>query len=924
MPPEPRRVSRKATNDDDVELKRARGEISCAECRRLKLKCDKKIPCGSCVRRGCTTICPNGSLSAGQGTRFVLADTEQLHRKISEMSERIRQLEDALAIFQAGVSSERHPLLRDELLTIKFGPEVRRTVDDEHSRNVLSQTIDALGTLTIGAHGETMYIGRSGGSETLFLVGPSGAGEGSTTSCYPEEVELDVPELDWDLEKWSYTFPFNICSDDFESFMDKLEAHLPPQPRAWALCETYLEQFSWWFRPIKREELIDEILTPIYRRSTTNPRAAYHRKADAECIRCPHLLATLFMVFAVGALVDLTLPPCSVEAEKYYRLGRAALNMRSIFDSPELETVQAISLMAGYQSLCTSRYTLESAWALLSLASKIGQSIGLHRDSAAWKLEEKIVQRRRNLFWEMYIFEMMHSIALGRPMSVAPNHIDCEPPNDDEASSDEGHNFAGYWKWKFLFSHSVYMHITDALLSAKAPTYEHVLDLDRRIRQTTLPAVKLYLKPDEQDYANPALCMKGWLMSQFRSIAMIYIHRTFFAQALLDNPDNPLSSPYAPSFLAANRCASVLIKSFIHHFERCPDLCGRFWGIWTHTFSACIILGTTVFRSPGVSMAASALIELELVLEIFAKGAEQSTRARQAYGILRDLKSKADKSYNQHRNRHASPTLDIQLNLGPEAEITASRLAIFGGQTRVMSSKLLTRRRKPKPSSISTPVDGTPSTEIISSPSTSSADSPPRDTSPGFNAANVSHDSGSVPRNVSEAFAKVHPSLVEYLSIQPQNSTVAILEPMQGAFDSATPITPTTSNSTVQSILPEQNPIMVPASYQGMNTAPLDATAAFPQFFGANPQLSPQAQFAQPTGIAPVHPLAYVTGDGSVAALTSLAELGFTEDVIMSDHWMSLMRQAGIFDNHATFSTAGTSSQTNGNPAGYSTQNSIF
>lgn len=81
------------------------------------------------------------------------------------MSERIRQLEDALAIFQAGISSERHALLRDELLTIKFGPEVRRTVDDEYTRNALSQSIDALGTLTIGEHGETKYIGRSGGSE---------------------------------------------------------------------------------------------------------------------------------------------------------------------------------------------------------------------------------------------------------------------------------------------------------------------------------------------------------------------------------------------------------------------------------------------------------------------------------------------------------------------------------------------------------------------------------------------------------------------------------------------------------------------------------------------------------------------------------------------------------------------------------------
>lgn len=97
--------------------------------------------------------------------RFILADTDQLHRKILEMSERIRQLEDALAIFQAGISSERHPLLRDELLSIKFGPEVRRTIDDEHTRNAMSQSIDALGTLTIGDHGETKYIGRSGGSE---------------------------------------------------------------------------------------------------------------------------------------------------------------------------------------------------------------------------------------------------------------------------------------------------------------------------------------------------------------------------------------------------------------------------------------------------------------------------------------------------------------------------------------------------------------------------------------------------------------------------------------------------------------------------------------------------------------------------------------------------------------------------------------
>jgi len=30
---------------------------------RLKLKCDKSVPCSSCTRRGCPSICPNGTYS---------------------------------------------------------------------------------------------------------------------------------------------------------------------------------------------------------------------------------------------------------------------------------------------------------------------------------------------------------------------------------------------------------------------------------------------------------------------------------------------------------------------------------------------------------------------------------------------------------------------------------------------------------------------------------------------------------------------------------------------------------------------------------------------------------------------------------------------------------------------------------------------
>jgi len=57
---------------------------------------------------------------------------------------------------------------------------------------------------------------------------------------------------------------------------------------------------------------------------------------------------------------------------------------------------------------------------------------------------------------------------------------------------------------------------------------------------------------------------------------------------MLDHPVNPLRSPYAPSFLAAYRCASGSIKACLNHFDRFPDLACRLWGLWTHCKSYAI------------------------------------------------------------------------------------------------------------------------------------------------------------------------------------------------------------------------------------------------------------------------------------------------------------------------------------------------
>jgi hypothetical protein len=108
-------------------------------------------------------------------SRFVLANTEKLHDKIIAMSDRIRQLEDALSHLQSTVARESHPLMAKDLLEIKsiielhgaFEGDIDKTKTEKPDAEVdtESQYIDAFGTMAIRDDGATTFYGRSAGSE---------------------------------------------------------------------------------------------------------------------------------------------------------------------------------------------------------------------------------------------------------------------------------------------------------------------------------------------------------------------------------------------------------------------------------------------------------------------------------------------------------------------------------------------------------------------------------------------------------------------------------------------------------------------------------------------------------------------------------------------------------------------------------------
>ncbi|EED79379.1 predicted protein [Postia placenta Mad-698-R] len=355
----------------EQEFKRARGAISCAECRRLKLKCDKTVPCSSCKRRGCSSICPNGSLTTGQGTRFILADTDRLHRKIAEMSDRIRQLEDALAILQSSVTRDLHPLLAHDLLKIKSGLELHSAAhlqgraahsdDAGEQGDEESQYIDAFGTLAVRDDGAAMFYGRSAGSESLLLDENEKSGQPP-----PAAPHASLPHALARLTTAFPAAPSGLADADADMDVQELmEAHLPPWPRAAQLCDLYLEQAPWFFGAVTRRQLVEEVL-PLFYAEAVEYRA--HAGAsgsgsieagaqvsssaaafDLQPARTPgtaHDLALLFVTFCFGALTDVELPPAphNSEAEQYFQLTRAALNAEPLLERPpSVVTVQTMA-----------------------------------------------------------------------------------------------------------------------------------------------------------------------------------------------------------------------------------------------------------------------------------------------------------------------------------------------------------------------------------------------------------------------------------------------------------------------------------------------------------------------------------------------------------------------------------------------------
>ncbi|KAJ7045173.1 fungal-specific transcription factor domain-containing protein [Mycena alexandri] len=656
-----------APKDKEEKTRKKPGRVptSCAECRRLKLRCDKNVPCGKCVARGCGSICPDGQLTSGKGNRLVLANTEELHDRIEFLCARIRELEDALRILQETVSDRPHPLLRTDLLILKNGSPLTRDVntntsipspgsagvvsgdspDPNNSRTEDESFIDAFGTLTIGLNGESSFLGQTARSEYLFRAMAKIA---PTPTVLPQRLSPRILEL---------------SSPDSEEFDEDIEReiveHLPVLSEAMRLCNTYLEHGTYLPMTLQRSELIDEVMNSVY------------RAGSAETARNHHSLSLLFIVFAIATILDPTIHPYSIEAQEYYHLSRAALTLTPPERVTTCAAIQVQIHMAQYVDLSDWEGSSPNAsWLHIGTAVRLAHGIGLHLDSARWNLSEETSERRNRLLWQLFSQDTWLSFSLGRPPSMSTNYIDCSYPKEEPGSDPKEISYS-LWTCKY----SVLMHsVMTTAFGCKIPAYNTVLDLDRKVRDFYVP---VYLRPNcaPEPSLSPYLLMQRYLTLTTKETTLMSLHRAYFAQALQDKPDDLANHRYIPSVMATYRSAWRLIRGLVINWRDVPTVLSRVGAAWSPALSAAIVMCILVTRAPGSKMTQSALEELDALDRLFQ---DASATCRFAANLLQPILILARKAHQ------AVDVTSAPLYQG--CDVTPADLDRLGGRTHLVSA----------------------------------------------------------------------------------------------------------------------------------------------------------------------------------------------------------------------------------------------
>ncbi|GAA5857732.1 hypothetical protein JCM1840_000888 [Sporobolomyces johnsonii] len=638
--------------DERTAIKRTRQRqaLSCQECRRLKLKCDREWPCSACRKRGCADICPTGvSKPPGRAVR-VQAEMTLMLRRIDDLEKMVRdlgggdqippplqleiatrratafskELEAEIEDASAEGSSETTPMEDED----EDGGATQEGGDMRSDEEKLKSLLVGVGSLSIADSGRTRFLGTSAGPAYYFEddEGPD--------SDDTETVDEDAYSTDQITR-----YPYIQLGQGYPkaSEIERLRNFLPPMQEAKRLSENYWNFLSFQFTPIEENVYWSDYWTSAW---TPNDPAGTK-------------LAAVFMILSLGSLFDPTAPSTpNLTAHHYFVLAHTTLSAARFLANNTLAAVQTLQLSSAYL-LCQHdlREGGESLFPWLGVILRMLVTQGLHRDGSNFGLSGAELNTRRRVFYDAITLERMQDFISGRPYMLHNSHFDTRMPDDAEP-----YQIA---KWKLgIFIGKV----IDSAFSVATPSYSTILQLDQELRELVREAPKELRSgalPDDAFLVKPKgipqvpagpppsdktlkYQMQQHTMDQMFGQVLFYLHKPAFAQALIKHPEEPLQSPWAASVAAISLETAVYLlavaKSWI---QLHPILCPRWWHIFFHAFAASVAQSSLVIKSPTSMLAPHAWSQLNQAVAIFETAGSSGAPVAMFVPRLQLLRQKA-------------------------------------------------------------------------------------------------------------------------------------------------------------------------------------------------------------------------------------------------------------------------------------------
>ncbi|KIM34498.1 hypothetical protein M408DRAFT_325886 [Serendipita vermifera MAFF 305830] len=565
----------------------------CAECRRLKIKCDRTSPCGNCVKRGVAKVCPDSTVSYSGG-RFVLTGTSELHGTIQDLSIRVKKLEAALQAAHSASSTMTHPLLLDEeRVPIELDENVNTTIEEPDPDNaeamfsMLSIETDVSTSRMTASHYSLWYL--------------DGNKDPHHAPSVPEKLITSTAAASDSL------FPIDLLriaqgpNHDSGALRHRLMACLPSIDVATSLVEEYYENAGCIHNIVSRS-LFDKEFWPV----------AYGGKEAPTS-----LLAVIFNIFCLGAMWHPALPSNCLSPSQFNHLAVLAMSQ----DPISIAHIEALCMQAVY--LCVIDATHSKAWACLGLALKLAQTMGIDRDCALWLIPDDARQRRRRVFNELHTIDCFMSMLVGRTNVLSAGQHNTPPPDFNPNASPMDAVCEKSFRWQYVFlGHGVQSLLALVLSTEKPATYKATLELDKKLRSydTILdPRLLKELGTLPKKDQDTTFLRKHRIQQIFISIAkeatLLHLHRSFLNRALVNPTGDPILSKWSISVMAAYQSSCSVIRTVRLMKANRPEFMNLL--VWSNIIlTAVISLGGLIIKTPYSSLASVALQEMQSGCEL--------------------------------------------------------------------------------------------------------------------------------------------------------------------------------------------------------------------------------------------------------------------------------------------------------------------